>query len=51
MAMLCDGCGDDISRLSRPECHIPLAKGAASTSVRTAGRRWARTPSTGASDE
>jgi len=27
MAMLCDGCGDDISRLSRPECHIPLAKG------------------------
>jgi len=25
MVMLCDGCGDDISRLSRPECHIPLS--------------------------
>ncbi len=25
MAMFCDGCGDDISRLDREECHIPLA--------------------------
>ncbi len=26
MVLLCDGCGDDISRLSRPECHLPVSE-------------------------
>jgi len=25
MVLLCDGCDDDISKLSRPECYLPLS--------------------------
>lgn len=27
MSLVCDGCGDDLSKLPRPECYVPLSDG------------------------